>query len=59
MNFMDFLVIAIIAAILISVTLYIRKAKKKGVKCIGCPNGASCGGHCSGCSGCCGSAPKF
>lgn len=59
MNFIDFLVIAIIAAILISVTLYIRKAKKKGVKCIGCPNGASCGGHCSGCSGCCGSAPKF
>lgn len=33
---------------------YIYRAKKKGVKCIGCPNGASCSGNCSGCSCSCG-----
>ena len=31
------------------------KAKKKGIKCIGCPDGAKCSGNCTGCSGnCCG-----
>lgn len=29
---------------------YIVKAKKRGVKCIGCPAGGQCSGHC----GCCG-----
>ena len=29
---------------------YIYKAKKKGVKCIGCPQGGKCGGKGSGCS---------
>jgi hypothetical protein len=55
----DFLIIAIIAAILGSVLLYIRKAKKKGIKCIGCPDGAKCAGDCAGCSGnCCGHEQK-
>ena len=31
---------------------YIYKAKKKGVKCIGCPDGSKCSGACSGCCGC-------
>lgn len=31
---------------------YIYKAKKKGVKCIGCPDSGTCSGHCSGCCGC-------
>lgn len=31
---------------------YIYKEKKKGVKCIGCPDSATCGGNCSSCSGC-------
>ncbi|MBQ8526910.1 MAG: FeoB-associated Cys-rich membrane protein [Lachnospiraceae bacterium] len=55
------IVVGILALILgISVT-YIVKAKKAGVKCIGCPAGATCSGHCNGtgsgdcmgsCSGC-------
>lgn len=28
---------------------YIWKQKKKGVKCIGCPDGGSCGGKCGSC----------
>ena len=27
---------------------YVRKAKQKGVKCVGCPHAGSCGG-CYGC----------
>lgn len=33
---------------------YIYKERKKGGKCIGCPDSATCSGHCAGCSGCCG-----
>ena len=48
------------AAILILVVgaaaLYVYRAKKSGKKCIGCPDGGSCGGgcagHCGGCGGC-------
>ncbi len=37
-------VIAIIAIVIIigSALLYIIRARKKGVKCIGCPDGGSC-----------------
>ena len=28
---------------------YIWKAKKRGVKCVGCPYGDTCGGSCGGC----------
>ena len=40
--------IFVLVAILAAATLYIVKAKKKGVKCIGCPAGAKCIGKCSG-----------
>ena len=50
----DFLILAVICAILGCVVLYIRKAKKKGVHCIGCPDSGKCSGNCSGCSGSCG-----
>lgn len=34
---------------------YVIKAQKSGKKCIGCPDGHSCGkGGCAGCRGCCG-----
>ncbi len=49
----DFLVIALIAAMLGLVIRYLYKAKKRGVKCIGCPDGAKCTGACSSCSGHC------
>lgn len=43
----------IVGLILVGAVLYIIKAKKKGVKCIGCPAGATCSGHCNGaCNGC-------
>ena len=50
----NIIVIAVILAILVSASVYIWKEKKRGVKCIGCPEGCSCGkgGSCSGCTGC-------
>ena len=52
MNPADYVVLAVIVAILGLVIFYIHRAKKKGVKCIGCPDGASCGGDCANCPGC-------
>lgn len=46
-----FLVIALIVGCAAG---YIYKERKKGVKCIGCPDSATCSGHCAGCNGCCG-----
>ena len=48
----DFIVIAIVLAIVVSAVLYIHKAKKSGKKCIGCPSEGSCGGGCSCGSSC-------
>lgn len=32
---------------------YIIRAKKRGVKCVGCPDASKCcGGSCDGCKGC-------
>ena len=42
MNYIDILTVAIIVVILGLAIGYIRRAKKKGVKCIGCPDGATC-----------------
>lgn len=39
----DFLVAAVIVLIVGAASLYIYKAKKSGVKCIGCPHAQSCG----------------
>ena len=52
------IVIAVIAAILGAAIWYIRKEKRKGAACIGCPHGASCAGKCGSCSGCCGSCKE-
>ena len=55
----NLMVFAIIAAIVGGASLYIYKAKKRGVKCIGCPSGAACAkahtcsGSCAACGGCC------
>ena len=39
----DIIVIMILGIILGFVTSYIVKEKKKGTKCIGCPNAKTCG----------------
>ena len=47
------IVIAILVAILGAAVCYVYKAKKRGQKCIGCPDGGNCSGNCSGCAGNC------
>ena len=42
------IVIAIVLAAVAAAVGYVIKAKKRGVKCIGCPSG----GNCLRCSGC-------
>ena len=53
----------ILAALVGGAGLYIYKAKKRGVQCIGCPDAKACAagkraggcsGGCAGCSGCSG-----
>ena len=38
----DIMIIAIVILILTIAICYIRKEKKRGVKCIGCPSGGAC-----------------
>lgn len=38
--------------------MYIYKAKKKGLDCIGCPSAKTCSGKCGSCEGCCGDQMK-
>lgn len=48
------ILICVIALILSGAITYIVKAKKAGVKCIGCPAGGTCSGSCAGsCAGSC------
>ena len=54
MKLIDILVIAVVATIIGLVMCYIHKSRKKGIKCIGCPDGAKCSGNCDRCTGSCG-----
>ncbi len=49
---MDNLIIIIIVTLVVVLSgAYIYKEKKKGKKCIGCPEGGKCAsGNCQGCS---------
>ena len=47
MNLVDYIIIAIVALIVGGATAYIIKAKKSGMKCVGCPHSKSCSGGCS------------
>ena len=38
----DFIVMLIIALLVVAAMVYIRREKKKGVTCIGCPHAAEC-----------------
>lgn len=54
MDMADIIVGGILLAIVVAAVRYIRKAKKNGVKCIGCPEGCKCGTHNSHSSCSCG-----
>ena len=43
----NIIIILIVLAIVIGITVYLYKAKKRGQKCIGCPYGKNCNGSCS------------
>ena len=45
----DIIIILIVAIIVGLAGLYIYRAKKKGGKCIGCPDSKNCSGNCSEC----------
>ena len=45
----NIIILAVIAVILALSGRYLYKAKKRGVKCIGCPSGCSYNGKCGGC----------
>ena len=47
----NILVIALLAVILGLAAGYIYRSKKKGRKCIGCPDSGSCSGNCDCCKG--------
>lgn len=44
----DIIIIVIVAIVVAGALIYIRKEKKRGVRCVGC----SCGGSCSTNCGC-------
>lgn len=44
--------IAIIVLIAFGAGYYIYRAKKNGVRCIGCSSGKSCDGSCGSCGAC-------
>lgn len=49
----NILLILVLVAIIGGAVFYIVRAKKKGVKCIGCPAAKTCGGGCkNGCGSC-------
>ena len=52
MELVDILALLAIVAILLGAVLYVRRSKKKGQTCIGCPNGGNCSGSCAGYGGC-------
>ena len=54
MNIVDYIIIAVIVLILGFSVWFIRKSRKSGKKCIGCPDSCACSsGNCGcGCGGC-------
>ena len=48
----NFILVFLIGTLLGLVIGYIYKSKKRGVKCIGCPDAANCSGSCGSCPGC-------
>lgn len=49
----DLIVVIILVLLFGWAISYMVRAKKEGVKCIGCPDAKSCSQKCSSCSGSC------
>lgn len=49
MNTVDYVIIAVIVAILALAIWYVHKSKKSGKKCVGCPDGGCCSSGGCGC----------
>ncbi len=50
MNTIDYIIIAAVLGILALCAWFIYRSKKKGKKCIGCPDSCACAsGNCTGC----------
>ena len=49
----NILLVLVLVAVIGGAVFYIVRAKRKGVKCIGCPAAKTCGGDCkNGCGSC-------
>ncbi len=46
MGTVDCIIIAIVAILLAGAILYIVRSKKRGQRCVGCPDSGSCPHHC-------------
>lgn len=53
MSGIDYIIIAVIALMIGGAGFAIYQSKKRGKKCIGCPDSAACSGNCACCSGKC------
>ncbi len=54
-------IVILAVAVMIGLAVgYVWKERKRGVNCIGCPDGATCSGSCGSCGGCsgCGSEDR-
>ena len=47
-----YIALAIVLLIVGAALFYVIRAKKKGVKCIGCADAKKCSGNCSSCTSC-------
>ncbi len=45
----NFILIAVLVVVLALAIGYVIKQKKKGIKCIGCPDSKNCSGNCGSC----------
>ena len=45
----NLIILAVVAVIITLSGRYLYRVKKRGVKCIGCPDGCSRNGSCGGC----------
>ena len=47
MEHIDVLIVLVVVVVLTLAGIYVIREKKKGNKCIGCPNSGVCNGKCS------------